>query len=153
MPTANRTSLEILKRGKRSSAQKSDSTIVREWGRRSRHWDNPEQLLEGMFAVSRVQSESGPLQAYLMMCDLDSSRPSDHRLSADTVVLLATKFAQFSDQYFIFSEFPDLDDTSIANFITVASALDGIHNQGLRGNAMGTFQATVGIWQILGTPG
>ena len=138
---------------KKILAQKSDSSIVREWGRRSRHWDNPEQLLEGMFALSRVQSESGPLQAYLMMCDLDSSRPSDHRLSPETVALLATRFTQFSDQYLLFSEFPTLDDSSIDNFIAVASSLDGIHNQSLRGNAMGTFQATVGIWQILARQG
>ncbi len=138
---------------KKILSQKSDSNIVREWGRRSRHWDNPEQLLEGMFALSRVQSESGPLQAYLMMCDLDSRRAADRRLSPDTVALLAGKFSQFSDQYLIFSEFPDLDDTSIGNFIAMASALDGVHNQSLRGNAMGTFQATLGIWQILARQG
>jgi hypothetical protein len=134
---------------KKILSQKSDSNVVREWGRRSRHWDTSEQLLEGMFALSRVQSESGPLQAYLMMCDLDSRRPSDHRLGPETVELLANKYSQFSDQYLVFSEFPDLDDTSIGNFIAVTSALDGIHNQSVRGNAMGTFQATVGIWQIL----
>ena len=138
---------------KKILAQKSDSSVVREWGRRSRHWDNPEQLMEGMFALSRIQSDSGPLQAYLMMCDLDSSRASDRRLSPDTVALLATKFSQFSDQYLLFSEFPELDDSSISNFINVASTLDGIHNQSLRGNAMGTFQATVGIWQILARQG
>jgi hypothetical protein len=130
-------------------AQKSDSPIVREWGRRARHWDKPENLLEGMFALSRVQSEGGPLQAYLLMSDLDSRRPADRRLSPDTVLLIASKFSEFSDQYLLFSEFPELDGTSIANFISAASALDGIHNQALRGNAMGTFQATVSIWQIL----
>jgi hypothetical protein len=138
---------------KKILAQKSDSSVVREWGRRSRHWDNPEQLMEGMFALSRIQSDSGPLQAYLMMCDLDNSRASDRRLSPETVALLATKFSQFSDQYLLFSEFPELDDSSIANFINVASTLDGIHNQSLRGNTMGTFQATVGIWQILARQG
>jgi hypothetical protein len=138
---------------KKILAQKSDSSIVREWGRRSRHWDNPEQLMEGMFALARVQSDSGPLQAYLMMCDLDSSRAGDRRLSPETVALLAAKFSQFSDQYLLFSEFPELDDSSIVNFLNVASTLDGIHNQGLRGNAMGTFQATVGIWQILARQG
>jgi hypothetical protein len=130
-------------------AQRSDSPIVREWGRRARHWDTPEHLLEGMFALSRVQSESGPLQAYLFMSDLDSRRPADRRLSPETVVLVSAKFSEFSDQYLMFSEFPELDDTSIANFISAASALDGIKNQALRGNAMGTFQATVSIWQIL----
>ncbi len=142
-----------LEAWKKILSQKSDSNIVREWGRRSRHWDTPEQLLEGMFALSRVQSESGPLQAYLMMCDLDSRRSDDRRLSPDTVALLAGKFSQFSDQYLIFSEFPDLDDASIAAFIGQASALDSVRNQSLRGNAMGTFQAVVGIWQILARQG
>jgi len=109
--------------------------------------------MEGMFALSRIQSDSGPLQAYLMMCDLDSSRAGDRRLSPETVALLAAKFSQFSDQYLLFSEFPELDDSSISNFINVASTLDGIRNQSLRGNAMGTFQATVGIWQILARQG
>jgi hypothetical protein len=138
---------------KKILSQKNDSNVVREWGRRSRHWDTPEQLLEGMFGLSRVQSESGPLQAYLMMCDLDSRRASDHRLSPETVTLLANRYSQFSDQYLIFSEFPELDDTSIGTFIGTASGLDGIHNQALRGNAMGTFQAMVGIWQILARQG
>jgi hypothetical protein len=138
---------------RRILAQKNDSPVVREWGRRSRHWETPEQMLEGMFALSRVQSESGPLQAYLLMCDLDSSRPPDRRLSPDTVLLIASKFAEFSDQYLLFAEFPELDDASIAAFANIAASLDGIHNQALRGNSMGTFQATVSIWQILARQG
>lgn len=130
-------------------AQHSDSPVVREWGRRSRHWQTPEQLLEGMFALSRVQSESGPLQAYLLTCDLDSRRPPAKKLSPDTVLLIATKFSQFSDQYLLFAEFPELDDASITAFANTVTSLDGIHNQALRGNAMGTFQASVSIWQIL----
>ena len=138
---------------RRILAQKSDSPVVREWGRRSRHWETPEQMLEGMFALSRVQSESGPLQAYLLMCDLDSQRPPDRKLSADTVLLIASKFSEFSDQYLLFAEFPELDDASIAAFANTAASLDGIHNQALRGNSMGTFQATVSIWQILARQG
>jgi hypothetical protein len=138
---------------RRILAQKNDSPVVREWGRRSRHWETPEQMLEGMFALSRVQSESGPLQAYLLMCDLDSRRPPDRRLSPDTVLLIASKFSEFSDQYLLFAEFPELDDASIAAFANTAASLDGIHNQALRGNSMGTFQATVSIWQILARQG
>jgi hypothetical protein len=138
---------------RRILAQKSDSPVVREWGRRSRHWETPEQMLEGMFALSRVQSESGPLQAYLLMCDLDSQRPPDRKLSADTVLLIASKFSEFSDQYLLFAEFPELDDASITAFANTAASFDGIRNQALRGNSMGTFQATVSIWQILARQG
>jgi hypothetical protein len=130
-------------------AQHSDSPVVREWGRRSRHWETPEQMLEGMFALSRVQSESGPLQAYLLMCDLDSRRASGKKLAPETVSLIATKFSEFSDQYLLFAEFPDLDDASITAFANTITSLDSIRNQALRGNTMGTFQASVSIWQIL----
>ena len=133
--------------------QKSDSNVVRDWAKRSKGWDNPGQLLEAMFALSRVQSESGPLQAYLMTSDMDNRRPRDHRLSPDTVALLASKFSEFSDQYLIFSEFPSLDDACITNFLNVTGSLNGIRNQNLRGNAMGTFEAAVGIWQILARQG
>jgi len=138
---------------RRILAQKSDSPVVREWGRRSRHWETPEQMLEGMFALSRVQSESGPLQAYLLMCDLDSRRAPGQKLTADTVLLIASKFSEFSDQYLLFAEFPELEDSSITAFANTVASLDAIHNQALRGNAMGTFQSAVSIWQILARQG
>jgi hypothetical protein len=138
---------------KRILHQKSDSSVARELGRKAKNWDHPEQLLDAMFALSRVQSDSGPLQVYLMTSDLDSRRPPDHRLTPDTVTLLATKFAEFSDQYLIFSEFPALDDSCITTFLNTAAALNGIRNQSLRGNAMGTFEASVGMWQVLARQG
>jgi hypothetical protein len=138
---------------KRILHQHSDSNVVRDWARRSKNWEHPEQLLDCMFALSRVQSESGPLQAYLFTSDLDGRRPPDGRLSPETVYLLATKFSEFSDQYLIFSEFPALDDSSVTTFLNIAGALNGIRNQSMRGNAMGTFEATVGMWQILARQG
>jgi hypothetical protein len=133
--------------------QKSESNIVRYWGRKAKNFDNPQQMLEAMFALSRVQLEAGPLQAYLLTSDLDSRRPPDRRLSPQTVELLAAKISEYSDQYLIFSEFPALDDVSITTFLNVAGSLNGIKNQNVRGNAMGTFQACVGIWQILARQG
>ena len=129
--------------------QKTDFKVIRESGRRSAKWDKPHQLLEALFAVSRVQTDAGPLQSYLMLSELDSKRPPKNRLRPETVALLAAKFHEFSDQYLMFSEFPELDDASITGFINVASNLDGISRNTLRGNAMGTFQANVGLWQIL----
>jgi hypothetical protein len=134
-------------------AQKSDSKVERDWGRRARNWKHPEQLLEGMAALSRVDTEQGPLQIYLMLNEVDSGRASDKRLSPETVLLLATKFSQLSSWYLAFSEFPDLNDASIAQFVKVADAVDGIHDHSLRGNAMGVFQANLGLWQILARQG
>ncbi len=133
--------------------QKSDSKIVREWGKRARRWNNGEQLVEGMFALSRVETDVGPLQVYLMLSELDMKRPPGKRLSPETVRLLGSKFAQFSNQYLIFSEFPDLNDASITRFLNVVEALSGIPDHTLRGNAMGTFQAEIGMWQILARQG
>ena len=74
-------------------------------------------------------------------------------MSPDTVALLASKYSEFSDQYLIFSEFPTLDDVSINSFLNIAAGLSGIKNQNVRGNAMGTFQASVSMWQILARQG
>ena len=133
--------------------QRADGKVVRGWGKRSSGWQHPDQLVEAMFALSRVETELGPLQAYVFLCELDSRRSPGERLSPQTVLLLADKFSEFSDQYLIFSEFPDLTDASIARFLGLAESLGKIPNHTLRGNAMGMFQANVGLWQILARQG
>jgi hypothetical protein len=133
--------------------QKTDSRIVRDWARRSRDWNQPEQLLEAMVSLSRIETDSGPLQIYLMLSELDSARSPQNRLSDGTVRLLASKFSQFSNWYPVFAEFPELNDTSITRFVQVADAIDGISNQSLRGNALGSFQANIGLWQIMARQG
>jgi hypothetical protein len=133
--------------------QKNESKMVRAWGKRSNGWQHPDQLVEAMFALSRTETEVGALQAYLFLSGLDGRRPAGKKLSPQTVVLLASKFADFSNQYLIFSEFPGLSDESITHFLGVAEALGKISNHTLRGNAMGTFQANIGLWQILARQG
>jgi hypothetical protein len=95
----------------------------------------------------------GPLQVYLMLNEVDRRRAPDKHLTPETTLLMASKFSQLSNWYLVFSEFPDLDDTSIARFVKVADSVDGISNHSLRGNAMGMFQANLGIWQILARQG
>ena len=134
-------------------AEKSEAKIAHDWGRRARGWKRPEQLLEAMAALSRIDTDLGPLQIYLMLNEVDSRRAPDRRLSPQTVLLMASKFSQLSNWYLVFSEFPDLNDTSIEQFVKVADRVDAIHDHSLRGNAMGMFQANVGIWQILARQG
>jgi hypothetical protein len=133
--------------------QKNESKVVRDWGKRASHLNTPEQLGEAMFALCRVETETGPLQIYLMLSELDSRRSPDNRLSPETVLLLASRFPQFSNQYLVFSEFPELNDASITQFLNVAESLGKLPNHTLRGNAMGIFQANIGIWQILARQG
>ena len=104
-------------------AEKSEPKIVKDWGRRARGFKRPEQLLEAMAAMSRIDTDLGPLQLYLMLNEVDSRRPWEKRLAPDTVLVLATKFSQLSNWYLVFSEFPDLDDTSIKSFVKVADAV------------------------------
>jgi hypothetical protein len=142
--------LEVWKEVMRA---KSDSKIVREWGRRVSGWNNPEQLVEGMVAVSRVSSREGPLNTFLALTEIDRGRSPEQRLNPATARLLADKFARFGDQYLIFSEFPSLSNASITRFFTVAEGLNHIPDRLLRADALGILQADIGLWQILARQG
>jgi len=133
--------------------QKGESKIVRDWDKHNHGLDHPEQLLDAMITFSRAITDDGPLQIYLTMCELDNGRSPGNRLSPETVNLLASRFAQFNNWYLIFSEFPDLSDQSIVHFVNVADSIDKIPNESLRGNALGAFQANIGLWEILARQG
>ncbi len=129
--------------------QKHESKQQKEWGKRASQWSNPVQVLDAMFAMSRTDVEYGPLQMFLAFSELNAHRSPENALKPETFRLLAAHYAEYSDQYLIFSEFPQLTDASIASFVHSAAAIDKISNHVVRGNAMGTFQAEVGLWQIL----
>ena len=46
-----------------------------------------------------------------------------------------------------------LDDSSITKFLNAADRIDGISNPALRANALGAFQADLGLWQIFARQG
>ena len=131
----------------------SGSKIIGEWRKRAKGWQRGDQLLEAMFAFSRMATDVGPLQAYLLLSKLDSVRPKDKPLSPQTVRLMANNFPEFSKQYLVFLEFTNLSDASILRFLSIAQDLSKIPSHTLRGNAMGIFQANVGIWQIVARQG
>ncbi|HZC23629.1 MAG TPA: hypothetical protein VE866_09845 [Candidatus Binatia bacterium] len=124
------------------------STRVRRWESRTAHLTDPDHLLQMLFALSRTPGENGPLEIFMGLSELDSRRPPERRLAPATVQLLARRWEDFSDQYRIFSEFPELTDESLTTFLDIAQGLNSLPT-GLRGNAFGAFQANVGIWQIL----
>jgi hypothetical protein len=129
--------------------QKHESKIERQWAKRSNQWTQPAQVTDAMFAFSRLETDSGPLQMFLLFSELNSHRSPERALKPETLRLLAAHFEQYSDQYLMFSEFPLLDDSSVAGFVDAADAIDKIPNHTLRGNAMGTFEAEIGLWRIL----
>ncbi len=125
---------------------------IREGGRRSNGLADADQLVQAMFALSRSKTHQETLQIYLAIIELEGERSPEHRLAPETVRLLARKFEEFRDQYRIFSEFEELTDASIVQFLETAQTLSDLPNP-VRGNALGTFQANVGIWQILARQG
>jgi hypothetical protein len=138
---------EILER------KSNSSKIGREWGKKANGWKNPDELVEGMFAMSRVQSEAGPLPVYLAISEIDRARFGGERLNAATVRTLASNYPYFHDQFPLFTEFPGMSNSSIAHFFNVANSLNHISEADLRSDALGIFQANVGLWQILARQG
>ncbi len=117
-----------------------------------RNIKTPDDLLEGMFSLSRENVDDGPLQAYLALSQLSSRRSHGHGLGSEAVRSMCLRFSDFSDQYRIFSEFPELGDSSILLFLKVADHLDKLPNPE-RDDALGIIQANIGIWQILARQG
>ncbi len=145
-------SLAVWKEILHDLQHKDHSKLVAIWSKRAKTWDTPEQLLESMFAFSRITTEDGPLPTYLALRAIDRQRAPVNRLKPQTVRLLAEDFSKLGDQYLTFSEFP-LSNESITRFLKVAEAIDGIHNPNLRSDSLGIFQATVGFWKILARQG
>jgi hypothetical protein len=110
-------------------------------------------LLEELVAASNVETDVGPLQIYLQLSAIDDGRPEASQLTNDTVHLLGSNFVRFYNWYNIFSEFPALDDASITSFVNAADSIDKISNPTIRANALGSFQADVGLWQIFARQG
>jgi hypothetical protein len=122
-------------------------------GKRGRHVNHPEQVLEAMISYARFDTEDSPLQTYLCLSTLESERSGQKSLSPATQLLMAKTYDQFNSWYPLFAEFPELSDDSITQFIHTAESLDHISKQDLRGDALGAFQANLGIWQILARQG
>ena len=129
-------------------SHKNRASATREWIRRGRGWDTPERLLETLVASSNLDTESGPMQVFLMLSAMNAGRPREHSLSDATEELIASRISQFNRWFPIFAEFPALDDASIVRFVNAADHIDSISNPTLKANALGSFQAVVGLWQI-----
>lgn len=115
--------------------------------------DAPERTLEALVATSRYEFANGPTAIFLTLSAVNAARPVNRPLSAEAEQLIASKFVRYSRWFPIFAEFPSLDDSAIKQFVTAADRVEAISNSALRSNALGAFQAEVGIWQILARQG
>jgi hypothetical protein len=143
-------SLEIWKE---ILTQRSKSNGIRAWASGGRVWDTPEKLLEGLVASSILEGSATPSRIYLTLSAIDGGRPSGKRLSDAAIRVLVGKYLEFNNWYPIFAEFPALDDESITGFVSTAERIDSTQNAALRSNALGAFQANIGLWQILSRQG
>ncbi|MBL8290727.1 MAG: hypothetical protein JNN08_02760 [Bryobacterales bacterium] len=110
-------------------------------------WKSPEDLIEALFALCRKAVDNEPLKIFMAVTDLNSHR--NRPLEPATVDRLARSFRMFGAQYPIFSEVPTLSDQTINQFLDVATGITSIKDQALKSDAAGSFQALVGLWQIL----
>jgi len=129
--------------------QMAKSRELRPWIGRSHEWNTSGRILETLIGSSNYRSENGPIQIFLMLSAIDAARPADRQLSAETEKLVAHRYPQFSHWFRTFAEFPALSDAAITQFVSAADKIDAISNTTLRANALGAFQADVGLWQIL----
>jgi hypothetical protein len=133
-------------------SQKAKGSGAREWSKRH-SWDTPERLLETLTSSSTSEATSAPVHVYLMLTAINSGRTLAQRLSDQTQLLVANRLPQFNRWFPVFAEFPQLDDASVTRFVGAADRIDAISNLTLKANALGAFQADVGIWQILARQG
>ena len=122
-------------------------------GKHARHLNHPEQVLEEMVSYARLDADHSPLQVYICLSAMDNARRPQKSLPPETLLLMAHKYEQYSSWYPIFSEFPELSAASITRFIDTAESVDRISSLELRGNALGIFQANLGLWQIMARQG
>jgi hypothetical protein len=108
-------------------------------------WKEPDDVLEALFGLCRKAVENEPLKIFMLMNDLDRTRPKP--LEPSTVDRLAREYRAFGNQYAIFNDAP-ISDKSILQFIDTAIAINKVRDPLLRSDSAGTMQALVGIWQI-----
>ncbi len=110
-------------------------------------WKEPDDVLEALFALCRKAVENEPLKIFMTMSDVDRNRAAP--LLPATVDRLARDYHNYGAQYAVFSESRSLSDASMLHFLDTAETLNKVHDQLWRTDALGTYQALLGLWQIL----
>ena len=116
------------------------------FGRVVKDWKDPDDVIEGLFALCRKLVDNEPLKVFMALSDIDRNRAAP--LSEETIDRLARGYRGYGYQYALFSETRSLSDRSIQQFLDTAEALGRVHDPLFRADAAGTFQALIGLWQI-----
>jgi len=115
--------------------------------RAAKDWKEPDDVLEALFALCRRSMDNEPLRIFMALSDFNRGR--EHPLQTPTAERMVREFTRMSAQYAVLSEAPTVGDATILRFLDYAAQANRIKDQGLRSDAVGMFQASVGLWQIL----
>jgi hypothetical protein len=110
-------------------------------------WKEPDDVLEALFALCRKTVENEPLKIFMAISDIDRNRATP--LDAATVDRLAREYHSYGSQYPLFSESRSISEKSITGFLDAAGSISKVKDQAMHSDLAGTFQALVGLWQIL----
>jgi hypothetical protein len=110
-------------------------------------WKDPDDVIEALFGLCRRSVENEPLKIFMALSDVDRNRVTP--LQPATVDRVARQFRTYGSQYAIFNESATLSDKSILQFLDTAQAISRLHDPLFRSDVAGSFQALIGLWQIL----
>jgi hypothetical protein len=109
-------------------------------------WKSPDDVLEAIFALCRRSTNNEPLHIFMALSDMNRARQAP--LQTATVDRIIKDYRQISAQLPVLSEVPTLSDATILSYLDWIAAADGLTDE-LFADAVGIFQATTGLWQIL----
>ena len=110
-------------------------------------WSHPDDVVEAMFVFCRQLVENEPLKMFMAINNIERRRKEP--LSPATVDRLMRDYENYGGQYPVFAEVPTLSEQTIVAYQDLLPQLVKKRNQLRRADATGTFQALVGLWQIL----
>ncbi len=110
-------------------------------------WASSDDVIEAMFALCRKAIENEPLKIFLAVSDIDRNRSKP--LAAATVERLILSFPRHGEQFALYNDSRDISDEAIMAHLNVMPRLDKLNNYVRRADATGTFQALIGLWQVL----
>jgi hypothetical protein len=114
-------------------------------------WKAPDDVLEALFGLCRKVVDNEPLRIFMALSDLERGRavPLDEK-SAER---LARDWHEYGAQYSIFAEVSDMSPATMVRFLDTAESINSIRDGMLRADALGTFQALTGLWQVFDREG
>ena len=110
-------------------------------------WKTSDDLIEALFALSRKTVENEPLRIFLSLNDIDRRR--SRPISAALAARLVAGYRTYGAQYVLLADSPNLNEEAIGQYLDLCAQLSGIHDNLLKADAIGSFQAALELWKIL----